>query len=410
MPVFDVAELRQEFPLLQQRVNDLPLIYFDNAATTQKPERVLNALTDFYRTSNANVHRSGHLLAERATHAFESARQTVADFLHVPSSSQIVWTRGTTEAINLVAYAWAEYALQPGDEIIISAAEHHANFVPWQQLAIRKNAVLRIIPLTESLELDFAAYQQLLNEKTKLVAVAHVSNVTGIIYPVESVIQEAKKWGCATLIDGAQAVAHIDVDVSQLDCDFYVFSGHKMYAPNGIGTLYIHTRRLDEMRPWQFGGEMIRSVSFEETDFNRMPYLLEAGTPAVAEAIGLAAAIKWLQQQRLQGCDNHEIALSDYLRQQLKLIPHVRVLGESSHRIAVVSLVAPDVHMFDLAEYLDGYNIAVRSGSHCAMPLMQFLHIVGTLRVSLAIYNTFEEIDIFIEKLKQGITLLDESN
>lgn len=410
MSGFNVEVLRQQFPILQQQVNGHDLIYFDNAATTQKPVAVLDVLTNYYRTINANVHRSGHSLAEQATHQFEQARQTVADFLHAASASQIVWTRGTTEAINLVAYAWAENQLHAGDEVIISAAEHHANFVPWQQLALRKNVVLRVIPLDDQGLPDQQAYQQLLNEKTKLVALAHVSNVTGLIHPIEVMIQEAKKWQCAVLIDGAQAVAHVTVDVQALGCDFYVFSGHKMYAPNGIGALYIHPARLSEFRPWQFGGEMIRHVSTEQTTFNVMPYLLEAGTPAIAEAIALAEAIRWLKHQKTLGIEQYEQELLQYLQDSLAAIERVSVIGSASARIPVLSLKIPNVHPFDLAEYLDGFGIAARSGSHCAMPFMQHLGLSGTLRISLAAYNTVDEIDRFIRTLKEGICLLDDSN
>ena len=396
----ELDALRARFPALQQSINDKPLIYLDNAATTQKPESVLAAMDHYYRHDNANVHRASHALSARATAAFEAAREQVRHFLNASRSDEIIWTRGTTEAINLLAYSWGEQHIGAGDEILLSTLEHHANIVPWQQLARRKGAQLKVIPLTANGELDRAAFSALLGPRTKLLALTQVSNALGTLNPVAELIAQAKAVGAVTLIDGAQAVGHLDVDVQALGCDFYAFSGHKMYGPTGIGVLYGRYELLEKMPPWQTGGEMIRTVSFEESSFNAPPFRFEAGTPPIAEAIGLAAAIAF-RQSLPAGWQAHESALMAYLEQQLSTLPFVQIIGQPAHRLGALSLRLQEIHPRDAGELLDQMGIAVRVGHHCAMPLMQALGVDGTLRVSLAIYNSRREIDALIHALRQ---------
>jgi len=394
------ARLRSQFPALAQEVNGHPLVYLDNAATTQKPQAVLDAINHYYRADNANVHRAAHALSGRATRAFEDARETVARFINAPRSHEVIWTRGTTEAINLVAQSWGMSELRAGDEVVLSTLEHHANIVPWQLVAQRTGAVIRVIPLDERGDLDLAAYHALLGPRTRLVSVAHVSNALGTVNPVEQIVAAAKAIGALTLIDGAQAVAHFEVDVQAIGCDFYAFSGHKMYGPTGIGVLYGRYELLEKMPPWQTGGEMIRSVSFEESSFNAPPFRFEAGTPPIAEAIGLAAAIAF-RQSLPAGWQAHETELMTYLEQQLSTLPFVQIIGQPAHRLGALSLRLQDIHPRDAGELLDQMGIAVRVGHHCAMPLMQALGVDGTLRISLALYNSRAEIDALIHALRQ---------
>jgi cysteine desulfurase / selenocysteine lyase len=395
---FELAAIRAQFPALQQEVNGQPLIYLDNAATTQKPESVLRAMDDYYRHDNANVHRASHALSARATQAFESARERVQQFLNARSSQEIVWTRGTTEAINLVAHSWGLSTLQAGDEILLSALEHHANIVPWQQVAARTGAVLRVIPLTGSGDLDLAAFHALLSPRTRLLTLAQVSNALGTVNPVAELIAAAKAVGAVTLIDGAQAVGHLSVDVQALDCDFYAFSGHKLYGPTGIGVLYGRAELLAQMPPWQTGGEMIQRVSFSGSTFNRPPFRFEAGTPPIAEAIGLAAALEFLASLP-SGWRHHERALLQRLQRGLAQLPFVQQLAIPRQQAGAVSLRFTDIHPQDAGELLDQMGIAVRVGHHCAMPLMESLGIDGTLRISLALYNSEAEIDALLAAL-----------
>ena len=395
---FDLATVRAQFPALQQRVNDQPLIYLDNAATTQKPLAVLQAMDEYYRRDNANVHRAAHTLSSRATAAFEAARERVRAFLHARHSSEVIWTRGTTEAINLVAYSWGQSNLQPGDEILLSTLEHHANIVPWQQVAARTGAVLRVIPLTASGELDLTAFHALLSPRTRLLAIAQVSNALGTVNPVAELITAAKTVGAVTLIDGAQAVGHLPIDVQALDCDFYAFSGHKLYGPTGIGVLYGRAELLEQMPPWQTGGEMIQKVSFSGTRFNPPPFRFEAGTPPIAEAIGLAAALDFLAALP-EGWRRHEAALLQRLLDGLQQLPFIQRVGTSSQQVGVVSLRLGDIHPQDAGELLDQMGIAVRVGHHCAMPLMESLGLDGTLRISLALYNSEAEVDALLAAL-----------
>ena len=395
---FDLAAIRAQFPALQQQVNDQPLIYLDNAATTQKPLAVLQAMDEYYRRDNANVHRAAHALSSRATAAFEAARERVRAFLHARHSSEVIWTRGTTEAINLVAYSWGQSNLKPGDEILLSVLEHHANIVPWQQVAARTGAVLRVIPLTTAGELDLAAFHALLSPRTRLLAIAHVSNALGTINPVAELITAAQTVGAVTLIDGAQAVGHLPIDVQALGCDFYAFSGHKLYGPTGIGVLYGRAELLEQMPPWQTGGEMIQKVSFSGTRFNRPPFRFEAGTPPIAEAIGLAAALNFIAALP-DGWRRHEAALLQRLLDGLRQLPFIELVGTPRQRVGVVSLRLGDIHPQDAGELLDQMGIAVRVGHHCAMPLMESLGLDGTLRISLALYNSEAEVDALLAAL-----------
>ncbi|WP_368165302.1 aminotransferase class V-fold PLP-dependent enzyme [Aeromonas sp. R6-2] len=393
-----VSTLRRQFPALHQSVNGHPLVYLDNAATTQKPEAVLEAMRAFYQNDNANVHRASHALSTRATAAFEAARETVARFINAPDSREVIWTRGTTEAINLVAQSWGQ-SLKPGDEILVSTLEHHANIVPWQLAAQRSGARVVPIPLDPHADIDLDAYRALLGPRTRLVAIGQVSNALGTINPVAEMARLAKAAGALVLIDGAQAVAHLPVDVQRLSCDFYAFSGHKMYAPTGIGALWGRRELLEKMPPWQGGGEMIERVSFAGTRFNRPPFKFEAGTPHIAGAVSLAAAIDFLQEQERDALLAHEYELTTYLAERLRTTPGVRLVGEPKERIGAVSFLLDDVHPQDAGTLLDLQGVAVRVGHHCAMPLMESLGIGGTLRASLACYSTREEVDALIRAI-----------
>ncbi|WP_323951605.1 cysteine desulfurase [Aeromonas caviae] len=391
--------LRGQFPALAQEVNGHPLVYLDNAATTQKPQAVLDAINHYYRTDNANVHRAAHALSGRATRAFEDARETVARFINAPRSHEVIWTRGTTEAINLVAQSWGMSELRAGDEIVLSTLEHHANIVPWQLVAQRTGAVIRVIPLDERGDLDIAAYLALLGPRTRLVSVAHVSNALGTVNPVKEMVAAAKAVGALSLIDGAQAVAHLVVDVQAIGCDFYAFSGHKLYGPTGIGVLWGRTELLERMPPWQAGGEMIDRVSFSGTTFNTLPFKFEAGTPHIAGAIGLAAAIGFVMEQDKDSLASHEAALTDYLVAGLQQVPGLRLVGEPGQRAGAISFLLEDIHPQDAATLLDMQGIALRVGHHCAMPLMESLGIGGTMRASLACYNNRDDVDALLAAL-----------
>lgn len=391
--------LRGQFPALAQEVNGHPLVYLDNAATTQKPQAVLDAINHYYRADNANVHRAAHALSGRATRAFEAARETVARFINAPRSHEVIWTRGTTEAINLVAQSWGMSELRAGDEIVLSTLEHHANIVPWQLVAQRTGAVIRVIPLDERGDLDMAAYLALLGPRTRLVSVAHVSNALGTVNPVKEMVAAAKAVGALSLIDGAQAVAHLVVDVQAIGCDFYAFSGHKLYGPTGIGVLWGRTELLERMPPWQAGGEMIDRVSFAGTTFNTLPFKFEAGTPHIAGAIGLAAAIGFVMEQDKDSLASHEAALTDYLVAGLQQVPGLRLVGEPGQRAGAVSFLLDDIHPQDAATLLDMQGIALRVGHHCAMPLMESLGVGGTMRASLACYNNRDDVDALLAAL-----------
>lgn len=403
--VFNSYSLRDQFPILQQDAYGYPLTYLDNAATTQKPLMVLDAIQNYYRTANANVHRGAHLLSDRATNQFEQARQRIERFINAPEQSHVIWSKGTTEAINMVAYG-LEHLLQEGDEILITSLEHHANLVPWQQLAFRTGARLRILPLTSSGEWEYE-YQKYFTDRTRIFAATQVSNAIGVSTPLKTMIQEAKKYSAFTLVDGAQAVAHYQIDVEDLDCDFYVFSGHKMYGPTGIGILYGKSHALEVLIPYQTGGEMVRHVAYHATEFNILPYRLEAGTPHIEGAIGLAAACDFLTQQDRSALLDWEQKLANHVYVRLMKEGGIELYSPETNT-TLVSLSVPNIHIIDLNAYLDSKGVAVRAGSHCAHPLMSQLGVSGTLRASFACYNTLEEADRFCDVLLEAIEILGD--
>jgi cysteine desulfurase/selenocysteine lyase len=399
-PQFDVEAVRRDFPILSQQVNGKPLVYLDNGASSQRPEAVLEAMDRYYRQIHSNVHRGAHTLGDRATSAFEGAREKVQKFLNAPSSRQIIWTRGTTEAINLVANGLAE-KLKPGDEIMLSQMEHHANIVPWQMLAERTGAKVVPIQITPEGELDMESFHCLLGERTRILAFNHVSNALGTINPVAEMVAKAKAQGVITVIDGAQAVPHFEVDVQALDCDFYVFSAHKMFGPTGIGVLYGKADLLEAMPPWQGGGEMIERVSFAGTTYNTLPYKFEAGTPAVAEAVGLGAAIDYLGSLDRGAMEAAENALLRRANELVASVPGMTVVGTAANKVPVMSFKIEGLHPSDIGTLLDQQGIAVRAGHHCAMPLMEFYEIPGTARASFAFYNTLEEVEQLFTALQK---------
>ena len=398
-PEFDAAAIRQDFPLLRRRVHGKPLVYLDSAATTQKPQVVIDRMTQYYAEENANVHRGVHWLSERATEAYEGARAAVGRLLNARQAEEIVFVRGATEAINLVAQTYGRSHVTSGDEVVISAMEHHSNIVPWQILCEQQGARLRIIPITDAGELDLDAYAALLTERTRIVSVVHVSNVLGTVNPVERIARIAHQRGIPVLVDGAQAVAHTTVDVQALGCDFYAFSGHKMFGPTGIGVLYGTSALLESMPPYQSGGDMIRSVSFERTLYNVPPYRFEAGTPHVAGAVGLAAAIGYLTGIGLERIARFERELLEYATDALARLPGVRVIGTAAEKAGVLSFTLDGVHPHDIGTMLDREGVAIRTGHHCCQPLMDRLGLPATARASLALYNTREDIDALVTAL-----------
>ncbi|WDD97587.1 SufS family cysteine desulfurase [Thalassomonas actiniarum] len=399
MSCFDPLKFRQQFPLLQKHVNEKPLIYFDNGATTQKPQCVLDAYQDYYKASNANVHRASHVLSARATRAFEEAREAVRTFINAASSKEIIWTKGTTEGINLIAGSWGESQLKAGDEIVLSYSEHHANIVPWQLVAEKTGAVIKILPLSNNGTLDESKLAEVITARTKVVACAHISNVIGRINPLEKIIARAKAVGAITVIDGAQAIAHLSVDVQALDCDFYLFSAHKMFGPTGVGVLYGRLALLEQMPPYQGGGEMIQTVSFAGTSFNELPFKFEAGTPNIAGVVAFAQAVRFLRTHQGQAFRDYEQKQITYMMHKLQNIHGIRFIVSEAPDIPVFSFTLRGHHNHDIATALDSRGIAIRSGHHCAMPLMEYLKLSGCLRLSLAPYNTFAEIDEVIEVL-----------
>ena len=389
---FDVEAIRRDFPILAQEINGKPLVYLDNGASAQKPLAVLDAMDRYYREMHSNVHRGAHTLGDRATAAFEGAREVVRGFLNAPSTKEIIWTRGTTEAINLVANGLAP-RLKAGDEILVSHMEHHANIVPWQMLAERTGAKVVPVQVTPEGELDLDSFNSLLTERTRILAITHVSNVLGTVNPIAPLIEQAKKLGVITLIDGAQAVPHFKPDVQALDCDFYVFSAHKLFGPTGIGVLYGRSQLLEEMPPYQGGGEMIERVSFERTTWNVLPYKFEAGTPAIAEAVGLAAAINYLDSLDRRAMETAEKALLLRANELVETVPGMEIIGTAKQKVPVMSFKIAGLHPSDIGTLLDQQGIAIRTGHHCAMPLMDFYGVPGTARASFAFYNTLEEVD-----------------
>jgi cysteine desulfurase/selenocysteine lyase len=399
MMALDVERIRKDFPILHQEVHGRPLVYLDSAATSQKPQVVLDALAEYYTRDNANVHRGVHRLSERATDAYEGARARIQRFLNAAHPREIIFVRGTTEGINLVAQTYGRRAVGPGDEVVITALEHHSNIVPWQMLCEEKGAGLRVVPIDDTGEVDVDAYERLLGERTRLVAVAHVSNALGTIVPVKRMIEAARRRGIPVLIDGAQAVPHLRVDVRALDCDFYTFSGHKTYGPTGIGVLYGKTELLEAMPPFQGGGDMIKSVSFEKTVYNDLPYKFEAGTPDIAGAIGLGVALEYLEGLGLDRVAAHEHALLVHGTERLSSLPGLRLVGTAREKASVLSFLVDGVHAHDVGSILDREGIAVRTGHHCAMPVMTRFGIAATARASLGLYNRVEDIDALVEGL-----------
>ncbi len=402
----NIEQIRAEFPILAQAVNGHSLVYLDNGATAQKPKQVIAAINHYYETTNSNVHRGAHYLSDLATKQFEDARSNVQQYINANDRKEIIWTRGTTESINLVAQTWGETNLSIEDEIIISSLEHHSNIVPWQILCEKTGAKLKVVDVKPNGEFNFEHFQELLNDRTKLVAVGHISNALGVINPVSEIIQLAHDVGAKVLIDGAQAMPHLKIDVQQLDCDFYAFSGHKMFGPMGIGVLYAKQELLEAMPPWQAGGEMIEKVSFSKTTYNELPYKFEAGTPNVSGAVGLSAAIDYLESLDRQAITDYENFLLDYATSKLSEIDGLTIIGSQCAKASVVSFNIDGVHAQDLGMMLDQQGIAVRTGHHCAMPLMDALNINGTVRASFSFYNTVEEIDLLHSAINKALSLL----
>lgn len=401
----NIGQIRKDFPILAQQVHGKPLVYFDNAATTQKPVRVIERIKRYYTEENSNVHRGVHHLSQIATDKYENARQSVARYIHAGSANEIVFTRGTTESVNVVASLF-QHLIDAGDEVVITAMEHHSNLVPWQQLCRRQQAVLKIVPINKNGELDMAALENMITPKTRMLALAHVSNVLGTVNPVGEAVKLAHKKEVPVLVDGAQAMAHLPVDVTGLDCDFYAFSAHKAYGPMGIGVLYGKEEWLNQLPPYQFGGEMVDQVSFSETTFNILPYKFEAGTPNVAGALGMEAALKYIEENGIGNIRKYEDELLAYATRKLHQIEKIKIIGEAKEKTAVLSFVVDGVHPYDLGTLLDQMGVAVRTGYHCAQPVVESFGLTGTLRASFGIYNTFEEVDVFITGVRQAIEML----
>jgi cysteine desulfurase/selenocysteine lyase len=405
--MFDITKIREEFPILTRTVNGKPLIYFDNGATTQKPKQVIDAITNYYTNQNSNIHRGVHTLSREITIAYEEARKTIQNHLHAKFPHEIIFTKGTTDSINLVAHCFGKINVEAGDEIIITQMEHHSNIVPWQILCEEKKAILKFIPINEEGELRLDELPKLITTKTKLVAITHISNTLGTINPVKEIISTIRKFSnAAILVDGAQAVPHLQPDVQDLDCDFYVFSGHKLFGPTGVGILYGKEEWLNKFPPYQSGGGIIKTVSLQKTEFADLPLKLEAGTPHIEGGIGLAEAIKYVTNIGFENIQKQEHDLLNHLTTKLLDIQGVRIFGTSPNKTTVVSFNVGDIHPFDIGTLLDKYGIAVRSGHHCTQPLWEFYHVPGTIRASLSFYNTIEEIDYFIDALNKSIRLL----
>ena len=397
--------IREEFPILDQKINGEDLIYLDNAASTQKPKAVINAIKDYYENDHSNVHRGVHTLSVRATEAYENARVKVTEFINSPNNHQIIFTKGTTDSINLIATSVTSL-INENDEILITAMEHHSNIVPWQELCKRTGAVLKIIPINENGEILIDDYKDMVSAKTKLISVVHLSNTLGTINPIEDIIKIAKSHDVITVIDGAQAAGHLPIDVQQLDCDFYLFSGHKIFGPTGIGVLYGKEEILNRIDPYQYGGEMILKVTFEETTYNSLPHKFEAGTPNIAGAVGIGASIDFINSLDRDLCHEYEMSLHDYALNQLEQIDGIRIIGKSSHKSAIISFVIDGMHPHDIGTIINQKGIAVRTGHHCTMPLMDFYEIPGTVRASFSIYNNHSEIDKLIDAIKLAIKML----
>ncbi|WP_341225083.1 cysteine desulfurase [uncultured Arcticibacterium sp.] len=398
----DIDKIRAEFPILDQDINGKKLVYFDNAATTQKPKVVIDAVSNYYAGYNANIHRGIHHLAEKATSAFELSRKSIKDFINAESTEEVIFTYGTTDGINLVAQTYGRAFLKQGDEIIISTMEHHSNIVPWQMLCEEKGCVLKVIPINDDGDILFDEYKNLLSEKTKIVSVVYASNALGTVNPIAEIIEEAHKVGAVTLVDAAQAMSHIDIDVQALDIDFLCFSAHKLYGPTGMGALYGKKDLLNKMPPWRGGGEMIKEVTFEKTTYNELPYKFEAGTPNIADVIGITAAIDFVNKLGKKNIADYENELLQYATEKLEAISGLKVVGKAKEKVSVLSFVMDGIHPQDIGVLLDQQGIAIRTGHHCTQPLMQRFGIVGTSRASFAVYNTKEEIDRLAEGLEKA--------
>lgn len=396
---FDAERVRADFPILHQQVNGHPLVYLDNAATTQKPQAVIQAIVDYYQQDNSNVHRGAHALAERATEKFEAARGKVARFINAPEARQIIWTRGTTESINLVAASWGRANLKEGDRVLVSAMEHHSNIVPWQMVAAQVGATVEAIPVDPTGTIDMQAFAAMLDDRVRMVACGHVSNAFGSINPVEDIVKLAHSVDALCLVDGAQAISHWPVDVQALGCDFYVFSAHKLFGPTGLGVLYGKLDLLESMQPYQGGGEMIETVSFDGTTYNQLPYKFEAGTPDIASVIALGAAVDYVESLDREGAAAHEDALLAYAQQRASETPGLKLVGTAKHKTAVMSFLLEGAHPHDVGMLLDQQGVAVRTGNHCAQPIMDQFGIPGTVRASFSIYNTFADVDRLFEAL-----------
>lgn len=410
-PTFDVDSIRKSFPVLEREVNNQLLVYLDNAATSQKPQVVIDALSHYYSNYNANIHRGIHTLAEEATAAFEATRDTVKEFINATSSEEIIFTRGTTEGINLVAYTWGRKNIQEGDEIIISTMEHHSNIVPWQILCEEKKAVLKVIPINDDGELLMddpvaTGFKQLLSPRTKLVSIVHVSNALGTVNPVKEIIDAAHEIGALVLVDGAQSSVHLDIDVQEMDCDFFAFSGHKVYGPTGVGVLYGKRDILEEMPVFMGGGEMIKEVTFEKTTYNSLPYKYEAGTPNIADTIALKVALDFITELGKDAIRNYENKLLKYATEQMQSVPGLRIIGNAKNKVSLISFIIDKIHPQDIGVLLDNQGIAVRTGHHCTEPLMNRFGITGTARASFALYNTKGEVDRLIKGLHKCIKML----
>ncbi|MFB0925054.1 MAG: cysteine desulfurase [Vicingaceae bacterium] len=404
--MIDLQKIRSDFPILSREVNGKPLVYFDNGASSQKPKQVIDVISHYYEYEHSNIHRGIHTLSQEATNAYEDARKTLQHFINAKHDHEIIFTAGTTGSINLVASSFSKKYLKEGDEIIISTMEHHSNIVPWQMICEEKGAILKVVPINDEGEFLMEEFKDLLSEKTKLVAVTHVSNTLGTINPVKEIIEKSHANGALVLIDGAQSVPHTKVDVQELDCDFYVFSGHKMCGPTGVGILYGKEDILNELPPYQGGGDMIKTVTFEKTTYNSLPHKLEAGTPNIAGGIGLAAAAKYMNEIGIDKIEAYEHELLTYATQQIKQIDGVRIIGEAENKASVLSFLVDGTHPSDIGMIVDKLGVAIRTGHHCTEPLMNRFNIPGTARASFAFYNTIEEIDIFITALKRAIKML----
>jgi cysteine desulfurase / selenocysteine lyase len=400
---YDVNRIREDFPILKKKVHDKNLVYLDNAATTQKPTFVIDKVNKYYSTMNANIHRGVHALSQEATEAFEGARIQIKHFINAIGKNQVIFTRGTTEAINLVVSSYGRTNINEGDEIIISHMEHHSNIVPWQLLCKEKNAKLRVIPINDDGELIYEEFEKMVNKKTKFISIVYVSNSLGTINPIKEIIKYAHQFNIPVLVDAAQAVNHIKVDVQELDCDFLAFSGHKIYGPTGIGALYGKVELLDSMPPYQGGGDMISKVTFEETTYNELPHKFEAGTPDIAGAIGLGAAIEYVNKIGIENIKEHEHNLLEYATKKIAEVPGLRIIGNAKEKTSVLSFVLDNIHPHDIGTFLDFEGVAIRTGHHCTQPLMQRFNIPATSRASFAMYNTKEEVDVLVNGLKKII-------